>query len=153
MKKITLFGILFVFLAVANCDAVDSIFEQPTLKVIKAKVTLNIFSGRPNPTWALSAKHANQLVTKISELPKSDSTSSLDGLGYSGFRVELTHSASRKSKITAYKGLVIYNVNGTSYYFTDSQRLVEKFLLKSGKSTLDSQLYQTVKAEIETNGN
>jgi hypothetical protein len=96
MKKITLFGILFVFLAVANCDAVGSISEQPTLKVMKAKVMLNIFSGKPNPTWALSTENANQLVTKISELPKSDSTSSLDGLGYSGFRVELTHSASAR---------------------------------------------------------
>ena len=153
MKKSTLFGILFVFLAVANCDAVGSIFDQPTLKVVKAKVTLNIFSGRPNPTWALSSKDANQLLSKINELPKSNSTSSLDGLGYNGFQVELTHSASPKSKIISDKGLVIYSNNGTNYYFSDSQRLVEKFLLKSGKSTLDSQLYQTVKAEIETNGN
>lgn len=153
MKKVTLFGILFVFLAVANCGAVDSIFGQQTSKIIKARVTLNIFSGRPNPTWTLSTKNANQLVTKISELPKSNSTSSIDGLGYNGFQIEFTHSASRKSSITSNKGLVVYNVNGTNYYFTDSQRLVEKFLLESGKSTLNSQLYQTVKAEIETNKN
>ncbi|HXH69778.1 MAG TPA: hypothetical protein VNI60_05455 [Pyrinomonadaceae bacterium] len=120
MKKITLFGILFIFLATGNYDAAGFVFEQPTLKVMKAKVMLNMFSGRPNPTWALSTKNAKQLVTKINELPKSDSASSPDGLGYAGFQVELAHSASRKSKITAYKGLVVYNVNDTSYYFVDS---------------------------------
>ncbi len=153
MKKITLFGVLFVFLAVANCGAVGSTFEQPKSKVMKARVMLSIFSGRPNPTWTLSAKNAEQLVTKINKLPKSDSASSPDGLGYTGFQVELTDSESRKSKITAYKGLVVYNVNDTSYYFSDSGRSIEKLLIESGKSTLDRQLYQTVKAEIETSGN
>ena len=153
MKKITLFGVLFVFLAAANCGAVGSTIEQPKSKVTKARVMLSIFSGRPNPTWTLSAKNAEQLVTKINKLPKSDAAFSPDGLGYTGFQIELTDSESRKSKITAYKGLVVYNVNDTSYYFSDSRRSIEKLLIESGKLTLDHQLYQTVKAEIETSDN
>lgn len=150
MKKIILFGVLFVFLAVANCGAVGSTIEHPKSKIMKARVVLSIFSGRRNPTWALSAKNAEQLVAEINNLTESDAASSPDGLGYTGFQVELTDSESRKSKITAYKGLVVYNVNDTSRYFSDSQRSIEKLLLESGKSTLDRQLYQTVKAEIET---
>lgn len=51
-------------------------------------VELNVFSGRPNPTWILDAKDAALLNQKLAGL-QSESSLQLppQGLGYQGFTV------------------------------------------------------------------
>jgi hypothetical protein len=52
------------------------------------KVELDIFSGRPNPTWDLTADESGELIQLMKDLPEDQvRTGTDDGLGYRGFLV------------------------------------------------------------------
>lgn len=51
------------------------------------EVTLDVFSGRPNPSWTLSPEEAEELAGKLEDLPPSDRSAAADDLGYRGFVV------------------------------------------------------------------
>jgi len=54
-------------------------------------VELDVFSGRPNPTWALTAAEGDDLLARSKCLPAADEEMSA-GLGYRGFIVYRTVS-------------------------------------------------------------
>jgi hypothetical protein len=117
----------------------------------KAKVTLDIFSGRENPSWQLSEEQINKLLSTLDALPTSERVRFFDGLGYRGFLVSLTEAASSKEagSIKAYKGAVLYSAGGVEKFFTDKERRVENLLLESGGSQLGADIRDIVKREIE----
>jgi hypothetical protein len=128
--------------------------------VKKAKVTLQIFSGRENPSWSLSEKQIGELFALLKDLPKAEKPFDLhDGLGYRGFQVVLTEeedTAEKTYEIVACKGQILYKTAAgaaADANFADRNRRLEKFLLKSGDSFLDGKLSASIKAEIESNGN
>ena len=55
------------------------------------RITADLFSGRPNPTWTAEADEARELFREISQNPSA--TGGLDegfqGLGYRGLIVEV----------------------------------------------------------------
>ncbi|SOD90580.1 hypothetical protein SAMN06269250_3469 [Spirosoma fluviale] len=55
--------------------------QQPTAM----KVELDVFSGRPNPTWTLSEEESTELVALLKSLPIAEESSEEGGLGYRGF--------------------------------------------------------------------
>jgi hypothetical protein len=48
-------------------------------------VELDVFSGRPNPTWSLSVEQSMELLEMLQNLPPADKLSQENGLGYRGF--------------------------------------------------------------------
>ncbi len=48
-------------------------------------VELDVFSGRPNPTWSLSAEQAKELREALQDLPPVDKPAPENALGYRGF--------------------------------------------------------------------
>ncbi len=48
-------------------------------------VELDVFSGRPNPTWSVSAERSMELLHALQDLPPADQPSRKNGLGYRGF--------------------------------------------------------------------
>lgn len=115
-----------------------------------AKVTLYVFSGRENPSWQLSPEQTKTLISILDALPSSEPKSFFEGLGYQGFLVSLTDSASGESKIIrVYKGLVQYNTGSVEKYLTDKDRKIEHLLLESGGSRLESGIYNAVERELK----
>jgi hypothetical protein len=55
------------------------------------KVTVDLFSGRPNPTWIINDKGGDELLKKIAKNPQvmSKPDSGYDGLGFRGITIEL----------------------------------------------------------------
>jgi len=55
------------------------------------KVTVDLFSGRPNPSWIMNDKRGEDLLKKIAETPKiiSKPNSGYQGLGFRGITIEL----------------------------------------------------------------
>jgi hypothetical protein len=54
------------------------------------EVELDIFSGRPNPSWVLRPEESKELIQLITALPAHQfKTSSDDALGYRGFLVKI----------------------------------------------------------------
>jgi hypothetical protein len=55
------------------------------------KITVDVFSGRPNPTWIMDDKRGDDLLKKISRKRQiiSKSDKGYNGLGFRGIRLEL----------------------------------------------------------------
>ncbi|HEX9961766.1 MAG TPA: hypothetical protein VGB00_12575 [Pyrinomonadaceae bacterium] len=120
----------------------------------KAKVTLQVFSGRENPSWSLSEKQIGELLALLKDLPKAEPSDFQDGLGYRGFQVVLTENTTEKThEIVVYKGRIFYKTVEADAYFTDRNRRLEMFLLKSGDSYLEDNLSKSIEDEIESPGN
>jgi hypothetical protein len=87
-----------------------------------ARVELDLFSGRPNPTWELDDLEARQLQRLIeipppTHLPPPESP----GLGYRGFQVSLGDRS--------YRVWGTYVVAAPGDHRADPDRTVETFLL------------------------
>ena len=91
-------------------------------------VTLLIFSGRPDPTWELTAEEVSQLVQKLRDV---DSAEELSKLGYRGFLVQ-SDDPGMPSK------MIVRN-----------SPEVERFLLSTSKRVLDPDIIQVVEQAIE----
>ncbi|HEX8249639.1 MAG TPA: hypothetical protein VF599_15790 [Pyrinomonadaceae bacterium] len=153
MKNVAIWLLAFCFLACGINDKRQTLLVAATpANVKKAKVTLQIFSGRENPSWSLSEKQIDELVALLKNLPKAEPSNFQDGLGYSGFQVVLTENTTEKTQeeIAAHKGQIFYKTAEADKYFNDPDRRVEIFLLKSGDSYLDDKLSESIKDEIES---
>ena len=147
MKIVTI--CLLVFLACShNYQRQSTPVAAVPNNVKKAKVTLQVYSGRENPSWNLSEKQTGDLLALVADLPKSEAFTLPDNLGYRGFRVELTENAAEKTQeMVAYKGRVLYKSTEAGMYFTDRERRLEIFLLNSADS-LNDELKELIKKEI-----
>ncbi len=97
---------------------------------MKATVTLDLFSGRPNPEWSLSSDDARSLVDALLRLPHSaNKPPAPPGLGYRGVLVEI----SRPEGAAEYRLFGGYAVAGDRY-LVDHERLLEQWLVQSGAS-------------------
>ena len=150
MKIVTIWLFVFYLLACGHNYQQQSISVAVTPNnVKKARVTLQVYSGRENPSWNLTEKQISDLLALVGDLPKSEAFTLPDNLGYRGFQVELTENAAEKTQeIVAYKGRVRYkSAEAGDKYFTDQKRRLEMFLLNSADS-LDEELKRFVKDEI-----
>jgi len=152
MKNVAIWLLAFCFLACTINDKRQTLLTAATpANVKKAKVTLQVFSGRENPSWSLSEKQIDELLVLLNDLPKAEPSDFQDGLGYRGFQVALTETTTEKThEIVAHKGQIFYKTAEADKYFTDRNRRLEIFLLKSGDSYLDDKLYKSIKDEIES---
>jgi hypothetical protein len=155
MKNVAVWLLAFCFLACSINDERQTPLAAATpAKLKKAKVTLQVFSGRENPSWSLSEKQIDELLALLKDLPKAEPSDFQDGLGYSGFQVELTGNATEKTQtIVASKGRIFYKTAEAEAYFDDPKRRLETFLLKSGDAYLEKNLSESVRNEIESPGN
>ena len=95
------------------------------------RVTLGIYSGRPDPTWTLTGSDAAAVERAIEALPEMVGTPPEGGLGYHGFTV-----TSPGRVITAYGGTVWVGGGGPGVLRSDPGRTVERLLLELGRTQL-----------------
>ena len=70
-------------------------------------VTLDVFSGLPNPSWALSPWEALELQRRLTDLPAAnDATLPEARLGYSGFSVRLQACHEEVQELEIRSGLI-----------------------------------------------
>ena len=128
--------------------------SQPAVRdnksIVHAKVTLDVYSGRKNPTWSLSKEQAESLLLVVRGLPASDPVDFPDGLGYRGFRVSMPRAGKgSRSELTVYRGRVRYDDGRAVEYLADGERRVERLLLESGGPYLTSGLYKAIEREVQ----
>jgi hypothetical protein len=75
------------------------------------RIELDVYSGRPNPTFQLSPEAGAELAQKLRSLPASQREPPEPGLGYRGFVVtfENTAAAGVPGSARIFDGLVIVN--------------------------------------------
>ena len=107
------------------------------------QVELDIFSGRPNPVWGLTAAQIDEMGEIVRKLPlATEEPPSHPGLGYRGFVV--TDDARRSWRINAFKGFVQITDQGRVEVRSDRNRSLERWLLNSAGSQLPPEIYRRV---------
>ena len=112
------------------------------------KIELDVFSGRPNPQWSLSASDEAYLLEKLQNLPEIPSKSFDQPLGYRGMVVY--RSDNKPTTYRIWKNLITRDVAGEMTAYQDDNRSLEMWLLLSGKPYLEADLFQMIQQDIET---
>ena len=112
------------------------------------QVELDIFSGRPNPTWMLTSDEMRTVRQLLAQLaPVGDQPLAVhEGLGYRGFI--LTGTAD-EGVVSVWRSVVRDATTSCPSVKWDPHRTLEKFLLETARSRLDPALWQFVQAQID----
>jgi hypothetical protein len=118
-----------------------------------AIVTLDIYSGRPNPTWELSSDQLaeyRELLASARVYTPLQSPASAMGLGYRGFTVQSVADISIPHTSLFFGGVMdIGDVRTRN--FSDTDNRVERFLLSTGTGKIPERLHAYVRDQIERN--
>jgi hypothetical protein len=124
MKAVILLLILSGFISCSSNNAKQK---------MKISVEMDVFSGRPNPSWELDSSEAGELLKQLFPLPEADKNKAEfnDGLGYRGFIIFARSTDTTSASPTiyrVYKGFIL--TNGKVYSDKNS---VEKKLMEQGR--------------------
>ena len=118
----------------------------PTARPVMAAIaTLLIYSGRPDPDWALTAEDLERLASIAAGLNPTEGGPPEGGLGYRGFRV-----TGPKGTWRANGGVVTTPDSAPGTSLADPERLVERYLLETGRGSLSAEEAAAAEAELET---
>jgi hypothetical protein len=107
------------------------------------QVELDLYSGRPNPSWTLTADQTTTLDTMLAALSPSSAQPPEGGLGYRGF---LVHDGTKTIRV--FQGSVTVQGAAQSEVFQDGSRALEHWLLETGQKAIDAQTYSTIQATL-----
>ena len=125
------------------------VLAHPDRVMNAAQVEVDVFSGRPNPTWNLTAAEARAFVERFAALPSfpgigdGDGAEEHQGLGYRGLKVNL-FSEGRERRVSIGHGKVVVEEPGSQKprQFQDPERNLERWLLQTGRGHLDPDLFR-----------
>jgi len=124
----------------------------PTVTSQAMQVEVDIFSGRPNPSWNVTCDEADEFLRLFRALPESSSKVAVndDGLGYNGLIVtEPDNSLDGYRQVSVAKGWVVARGDSQSRQFIDQGRKLEQWLLQTGKGRMDDDLYRLINAAVQ----
>jgi hypothetical protein len=112
-------------------------------------VTLDVFSGRPNPTWTLTEAQSRELQSRIAGLktPLSSAPVLPDDLGYRGLHVT-TRGPSKVVELTIGSGGIVLKDGDSVSYFQDPNRQLEQWLVHTGQERIAPDLLRIIDGEI-----
>jgi hypothetical protein len=109
-------------------------------------VQVDIFSGRPNPSWTLDATDSAEVRKQIAGLPKTEAPTSSPGLGFRGFVLTgLDPSALAPYDWLSVQGTLI--VAHTAYHeiaFADVDHALYSLLRRSAETHVESTILQHI---------
>lgn len=106
------------------------------MRVDEAKVELDAFSGRENPSWQLTENERSELAKRLDDLrPATGATWPAPQLGYRGFKVEVTLAGVQAPRLVDVGfGLVVVRVgNDVPAFYLDDKGL-ESFLADQARA-------------------
>ncbi len=119
------------------------------VRVTNVRVTLDVFSGRPNPAWVLDESEAHTLLEKLKNLPPARNAFFSDKLGYRGFILEVSDSESKETtQIRLYKGNVTYGEGREAKFYKDNESAIERFLLSLAGARIDVEMQEYIETEL-----
>jgi hypothetical protein len=113
-------------------------------------VELDIFSGRPNPRWVLSAAEEKSVTDLYENLPPGSGAAfpADAGLGYRGFRILDAQSA----LMAVVQGTAVQIREGSATTMSvrvDEDRQVERTLLQISRAHLSPETYAFLQSQLE----
>lgn len=134
------------FFAMAAC--VETLILGVGGKVMR--VELDVFSGRPNPSWDLTSQEEQEFLSRLRSLPTGAGSGTIaDKLGYRGVIVTAgNQTIDGFDEIVASEGIVLGRQASSVQMFTDKGRALERWLLDTGKQHLAPDLYGAISKEF-----
>jgi hypothetical protein len=114
----------------------------------RVEVEVDIFSGRPNPRWVLTAGEAETFLEKVAALPRTSAKEPSGNLGYRGFVVQVLQGVGR-SLIRVQRGTAHISDGAATVYAMDQRRELERWLLDVGKAHLEDLVIRCVEADLK----
>jgi hypothetical protein len=112
-------------------------------------VSLGIYSGRPDPSWTLSWAEAAELRRLIDALPSGAGEPVGGGLGYHGFTIAPADDGGDPLPVVAYHGEIAATGDGARPTWHDAGGSVERFLLLTGRRSLDPEEVRVVADDLD----
>ncbi len=116
-------------------------------------VTLDVFSGRPNPIWVLTKEQGLFFLNNVSQMkPTTEKIQNYTEkiLGYRGFIVDEKEDKDLTSKrFEIYNGAIKVLSNNSTFILRDKDFQLEKWLLQTGYSHIDNNTFNFVKEDIK----
>ncbi len=107
--------------------------QEQNKKMQKINVELDIFSGRPNPSWELSSEEVSELVRYMDGLIPVSQPAVASILGYRGFVISnIGKITGLPVKIHVFNGILTVTENGSTNYYKDVNN-VENWLIGKAK--------------------
>jgi len=137
---------------IADAD-LDAFYAEHMAQVIDHApnlVTLRVYSGRPDPMWALSAHQIEHLATLINTLTPLMPVPPMEegGLGYQGFLVGRITTTNLSEPVIAAHGRVWQGQGRETRAYADPALRVERWLLDTGHAVLGTTLFLTIEAAL-----
>jgi len=135
-----------------NITSSNSNFEVKNTGNMIFNVTLDVFSGRPNPTWVLTNEQAIFFLNNVYQIKPT--TEILQNylekiLGYRGFIVDEKGDKNLPLKrFDIYDGAIKVSSNDSSYILKDKDFQLEKWLLQTAYNHIDNDTFNFVKEDI-----
>jgi hypothetical protein len=99
----------------------------------KINVELDIFSGRPNPSWELSSGEVSELLRYMAGLTPASKSAIASDLGYRGFFISNPGKIEGLPvKIHIFNGVLAVNEKGSTNYYNDVND-IENWLMERAK--------------------
>jgi hypothetical protein len=129
-----------LLLMLSGCIACSS---NKTKQQMKISIELDVFSGRPNPSWELNPSESGELFKQLSLLPEADKKRAefFDGLGYRGFVItvqEADHAGSSPDIYRVFRGNILKNDKVFSDTNSVEKNLIEQARNKGFADLIDS---------------
>ena len=135
-----------------NISLSNSNFQPKNAGNMIFNVTLDFFSGRPNPTWTLTKEQAIFFLNKISQIkPTTENIQSYPEkiLGYRGFILDEKGDKDLPLKrFEIYNGAIKVVSNNSSYILKDKDFQIENWLLQTAYNHIDNDTFNFVKEDI-----
>jgi hypothetical protein len=111
------------------------------------RVQIDMFSGRPNPSWEITAQEADQVRAAFRQLPERSASARSERLGYRGL---IVHGDGVRdlglTRILIGGGVVIAEGFQGVRYLSDADRSLERQLFQTGRTRLDPTDYAAFKS-------
>lgn len=115
------------------------------------RVEIDVFSGRVNPQWELTPREEGELLNRFLNLPPyARAPPQLpDLLGYRGIRLSGAGLVEGCDQIMVSRGVILGQRGGADVQaFEDKDRLLERWLLYTGKSHIEPDLFREIEVVL-----
>lgn len=132
---------MVVAILLFGCCAIATIHTPMT----SVEVEVDLYSGQKNPAWKLVVSDAAQFLSLVAALPYNSTITSAvpDGLGYRGLRVAVNSRGVAQRFVIADGNVIVEFTKTTDRRnLRDPDRVLEKWLLKTGKEQLGVELLE-----------
>lgn len=114
-------------------------------------IELDVFSGRPNPTWSLSAEQIMELLEALQDLPPADKLSQEIGLGYRGFLILNPDRAGGLAPHIRIYGGIVTMTNDHEQSYRDVHGIEHRLLLQASQHGYKAIVDSVLEGKSESN--